>query len=153
MRQAHQELQAMLEPAINVLGCELVGIEYIPQGKRSVLRIYIDKESGVTIDDCSDVSHQVSAILDVEDPIREHYTLEVSSPGLDRLLFKPEHFEQFQASLVKLKLHVPFEGRRNFTGRLLGLTAAGDEVQIEVDGETFIFALDDIDKARVVPEI
>jgi len=153
MRQAHQELQAMLEPAINVLGCELVGIEFIPQGKRSLLRIYIDRESGVTVDDCSDVSHQVSAILDVEDPIREHYTLEVSSPGLDRMLFKLEHFEQFTGSLAKIHLHMAYEGRRNFTGRLRGVNQAEGEILIEVDGETYTFEIDAIDKARLVPEI
>ena len=152
MRQVNQELQAMLEPAINVLGCELVGIEYVPQGKRSLLRIYIDKPSGVTIDDCGDVSHQVSAILDVEDPIREQYTLEVSSPGLDRPLFRAAHFERFSGSLAKLKLHRSRAGRRNFTGRLLGLTDE-DAVQMEVDGETYVFTLDEIDKARLVPEI
>jgi ribosome maturation factor RimP len=152
MRQVYQELQAMLEPAINVLGCELVGIEYLPQGKRSLLRIYIDKPSGVTIDDCSDVSHQVSAILDVEDPIREQYTLEVSSPGLDRPLFSQAHFERFNGSLARLKLRLPHEGRRNFTGRLLGLTDDG-AVRMEVDGETHTFTLDEIDKARLVPEI
>jgi len=151
MRQVHQELQAMLEPAINVLGCELVGIELIPQGKRSLLRIYIDKPSGVTIDDCSDVSYQVSAILDVEDPIREQYMLEVSSPGLDRPLFKCEHFERFSGNVAKLKLHLPFEGRRNFSGRLAGVTDNG-AVQIEVDGEIYTFAIDEIDKARLVPE-
>jgi len=151
MRQAHQELQALLEPAINVLGCELVGIEFIPQGKRSLLRIYIDKEAGVTIDDCSDVSYQVSGVLEVEDPIREQYTLEVSSPGLDRPLFKLEHFERFSGNLVKLRLHLAYEGRRNFTGRILGVEDGS--VQIEVDGEPHVFAMDDIDKARLVPEI
>jgi ribosome maturation factor RimP len=152
MRQAHQELQAMLEPAINVLGCELVGIEYVPQGRRSLLRIYIDKPSGVTIDDCSDVSHQVSAILDVEDPIREQYTLEVSSPGLDRPLFQAAHFERFSGSLARLRLNRPHAGRRNFTGRLLGLSDDG-AVRMEVDGETYAFKMDEIDKARLVPEI
>ena len=141
----------MLEPAINALGCELVGIEFIPQGRRSLLRIYIDKESGVTIDDCSDVSHQVSGILEVEDPIREQFTLEVSSPGLDRLLFRQEDFERFKGSLVKLRLRQGVEGRRNFTGRILGVE--GDAVRIEAEGELFDFAVDDIDKARLVPEI
>jgi ribosome maturation factor RimP len=150
MRQAHRELQAMLEPAVNVLGCELVGIEFIPQGRRSLLRIYIDKENGVTIDDCSDVSHQVSGILDVEDPIREQYTLEVSSPGLDRPLFKLEDFERFSGSLVKLRLRQMIDGRRNFTGRILGVE--GESVRVEVDGSPQTFAMVDIDRARLVPE-
>jgi len=150
MRQAHQDLQAMLEPAVNVLGCELVGIELIPQGRRSLLRIYIDKEDGVTIDDCSDVSHQVSGILDVEDPIREQYTLEVSSPGLDRPLFKLEDFDRFSGSQVKLRLRQMLDGRRNFTGRILGVE--GESVRVEVDGSPRVFAIVDIDKARLVPE-
>jgi ribosome maturation factor RimP len=128
-----------------------VGIELLPQGKRSLLRIYIDKEAGVTIDDCSDVSHQVSGILEVEDPIREQYTLEVSSPGLDRPLFTLEQFERFSGSLVKLRLYLAFEGRRNFTGRIIGVD--GDAVRIEVDGESYAFRLDDIEKARLIPEI
>jgi len=150
MRQAHQELQAMLEPAVNVMGCELVGIEFIPQGRRSLLRIYIDKADGVTIDDCSDVSHQVSGVLEVEDPIREHYTLEVSSPGLDRPLFKLEDFDRFSGRQVKLRLRLMVDGRRNFTGRILGVE--GESVRLEVEGKPLAFAIVDIDKARLVPE-
>lgn len=150
MRQAHQELLALLEPAINALGCELVGLDLLPQGKRSLLRIYIDKENGVTIDDCSAVSHQVSGVLDVEDPIREQYTLEVSSPGLNRPLFKLEQFERFIGHWVKLRLYIAFEGRRNFTGRIV--TVEDDAVQIEMDGEPFTFTVEDIDKAHLVPD-
>lgn len=140
----------MLEPAVNVMGCELVGIEFIPQGRRSLLRIYIDKADGVTIDDCSDVSHQVSGVLEVEDPIREHYTLEVSSPGLDRPLFKLEDFDRFSGRQVKLRLRLMVDGRRNFTGRILGVE--GESVRLEVDGKPLAFAIVDIDKARLVPE-
>jgi len=140
----------MLEPAVNVMGCELVGIEFIPQGRRSLLRIYIDKADGVTIDDCSDVSHQVSGVLEVEDPIREHYTLEVSSPGLDRPLFKLEDFDRFSGRQVKLRLRLMVDGRRNFTGRILGVE--GESVRLEVEGKPLAFAIVDIDKARLVPE-
>lgn len=140
----------MLEPAVNVMGCELVGIEFIPQGRRSLLRIYIDKEDGVTIDDCSDVSHQVSGVLEVEDLIREQYTLEVSSPGLDRPLFKLEDFDRFSGRQVKLRLRLMVGGRRNFTGRILGVE--GESVRLEVDGKPLAFAIVDIDKARLVPE-
>lgn len=151
MRQAHQELQALLEPAIRVLGCELVGIELLPQGKRSLLRVYIDKAEGVTIDDCSSVSHQLSGILEVEDPIREQYTLEVSSPGLERPLFTQEHFARFSGHMVKLRLYLAFEGRRNFTGKIVGIE--NDAVIIEIDGEMFTFFMDDIEKARLVANI
>lgn len=151
MRQAHQELQTLLEPAIDVLGCELVGIELLPQGKRSLLRIYIDKEGGVTIDDCSNVSHQLSGILEVEDPIREQYTLEVSSPGVERPLFKLQHFERFCGHRVKLRLYLAHEGRRKYTGKIIGIES--EAVKIEVEGETFVFEIDDIDKARLVADI
>ena len=140
----------MLEPAVNVLGCELVGIEFIPQGRRSLLRIYIDKEDGVTIDDCSDVSHQVSGVLEVEDPIREQYTLEVSSPGLDRPLFSPEQFARFVGETVQLSLFAPREGRRKFKGRILGVEGA--MVTIEQDGNEVTLEHGNIAKARLVPD-
>lgn len=150
VRQKHQELRALLEPVVNVLGCELVGIEYLPQGKRSLLRVYIDKEGGVTIDDCGDVSHQISAVMDVEDPIREQYTLEVSSPGLDRPLFTIEHFARYIGSRVKLRLYAAVNERRNFSGTITATEQ--NNVIVDVDGEQMVFDLDSIEKARLVPE-
>ncbi|MDH5614342.1 MAG: ribosome maturation factor RimP, partial [Gammaproteobacteria bacterium] len=94
MGQAPQ-FRALFEPAITAMGYELVGVEYLRQGKQGLLRIYIDSENGITVDDCGKVSHQVSGILEVEDPIRENYVLEVSSPGLDRPLYTAEHFVRF----------------------------------------------------------
>ena len=93
MRQDPFNLRDLLEPAVTALGCELVGIEYRPNGAQSLLRVYIDRPDGVTVDDCSAVSYQVSGLLDVEDPVPGHYTLEVSSPGLDRPLFQAHDFE------------------------------------------------------------
>ena len=150
IRQANQALYNLLEPVVNVLGCELVGIEFLPQGKRSVLRVYIDKAEGVTVDDCSAVSYQISGLLDVEDPIREQYTLEVSSPGLDRLLFKAEHFERFSGHRARIRLRVPMEGRRNFTGLITGCD--GRTVMLDVDGERVELPLAEIDKARLAPD-
>lgn len=150
VRQKHQELRALLEPVVNVLGCELVGIEYLPQGKRSLLRVYIDKEGGVTIDDCGDVSHQISAVMDVEDPIREQYTLEVSSPGLDRPLFTIEHFARYIGSRVKLRLYAAVNERRNFSGTITATEQ--NNVIVDVDGEQMVFDLESIEKARLVPE-
>ncbi len=134
-----------------MLGYELVGIEYFPTGHHYILRVYIDQEAGITLDDCETVSHQVSALLDVEDPIRGQYTLEVSSPGLDRPLFTPEHFSRFSGRRVKLRLASPLNGRRNFKGRLQGLDDGN--VLLEVDGAQLSLPLEDIEKARLVPEI
>jgi len=87
-----QQIQALLEPTVEALGYELWGLEYLSQGRHSTLRLYIESEQGISIDDCAAVSEQVSSVLDVEDPITGEYTLEVSSPGMDRLLFKPDQY-------------------------------------------------------------
>jgi len=134
------------------MGYELVGVEYLSQGRSggSVLRIYIDSPDGIVLDDCSRVSHQVSGILDVEDPIEENYSLEVSSPGLDRPLFGRRDFERFTGSLVSLKLRAKISGQRRFKGELQGIEE--DDVLLAVDGEIFRLPLDQIDKAKLVPE-
>ena len=144
------KLQEMLEPVAQSMGFELWGIEYISQGKDSVLRIYIDREDGVSVDDCALLSHQASGILDVEETISGMYNLEVSSPGLDRLLFKLEHYQQYAGHQVKVKLRMPFDGRRNFKGLLKGVE--GDEIVLEVDNEEYLLPLDYIDKAQVEPQ-
>lgn len=152
MRQDPFNLRALLEPAVTALGCELVGIEYVPSGKHSVLRLYIDKPDGVTVDDCSAVSYQVSGLLDVEDPIPGHYTLEVSSPGLDRPLFQAGDFERFAGREIKLRMRLPIEGQRNFRGLLQGLQA--QQVVIEVqDGKRVNLPLDQVEQARLVPDV
>ena len=145
-----QQLQEMIEPAVTGLGLELWGLEY-QTGKTSLLRIFIDGPEGVSVDDCARVSHQVSGILDVEDPITENYTLEVSSPGMDRPLFKIEHFAEFRGHMVQLRLRVPYEGRRNFKGQLNGVE--GDEVLLIVDGEEYVLPYELIDRANIVPQI
>lgn len=134
------------------LGYEFVGLEYLPQGKHSLLRIYIDKPGGITVDDCGTVSHQVSGVLEVEDPISGHYVLEVSSPGLDRPLFKFDDFERFSGNSVQIRLQMPLNGRRNFRGILQGVVAADQQVVVEVDGETFNLPWDRIEKARLIAE-
>ena len=141
----------MLEPAIERLGYELTDIELKLGGRSGLLRIFIDKDDGVDIDDCEVVSHQVSAILDVEDPIPGNYTLEVSSPGLDRTLTKPAHFRRFMGEDIKVKLRFPLDGRRNFRG---ALKSADDEViEVEVDGESYRLPLSTIESARLVPTL
>jgi ribosome maturation factor RimP len=151
MRQDPLHINELLEPAVRSLGYELVGVEYRSgvQGG-GLLRIYIDSEQGITVDDCQTVSYQVSGLLDVEDPIPGHYTLEVSSPGSDRLLFKRQDYERFVGSLVKVRLVFPLDGRRKFKGRLQGLE--GENVVIEQDGDPISLPLDQIEQARLVPE-
>ncbi len=151
MRQDPLKIGELLEPGIRSLGYELVGVEYRRGGPGGdLLRVYIDKEDGISADDCQKVSYQVSGVLDVEDPITGHYTLEISSPGLDRLLFKREDFERFAGQQVKLRAIYPIEGRRKFKGRLLGLRDAN--VVIEQDGEELSLPIDQVEQARLVPE-
>ena len=141
-----ETLLKILEPAVNGLGYELVELEF--QGK--LLRLYIDQAQGVTLDDCEKVSRQVGAVLDVADPIPGHYTLEVSSPGLDRPLRKPADFTARVGQRARIELTLPLDGRRRFAGTLHGLE--NDAVLIEVDGALFRLPLGQIAKARLVPE-
>lgn len=152
MRQDPFNLRDLLEPAITALGCELVGVEYHPSGKHSLLRVYIDRPEGVTVDDCSAVSYQVSGLLDVEDPIPGHYTLEVSSPGLDRPLFQARDFERFAGQQIKLRTRFPIEGQRNFRGLLRGLHEQQVVIE-EQDGKRVSLPLEQVEHARLVPEI
>ncbi|MDH2434147.1 ribosome maturation protein RimP [Pokkaliibacter plantistimulans] len=143
-------LHKMLTPIVTGLGFTLWGIEFLAQGRRSVLRIYIDHESGIGVDDCAKVSHQASALLDVEDPISGEYVLEVSSPGMDRPLYTPEQFQAYVGAIVKLRLRMPFDGRRKFVGRLNAIE--NDEVVLQVDDAEYLLPFELIDKANVVPE-
>ncbi len=145
------KLQALLAPVVESMGYELVGVEHLGGGRNGVVRVYIDCEGGVGVDDCARVSHQVSGILDVEDPVPGHYTLEVSSPGLDRPLFVPAHFESCQGRKVKLKLLRPTDsGSRKLTGEI---RAVGERaIQLDVDGNGYDILFEQIDSARLVPE-
>ena len=151
MKQDPLHIGDMLEPGIRSLGYELVGVEFQTGGKGGgLLRVYIDSENGISSEDCQKVSYQVSGLLDVEDPIPGHYTLEVSSPGLDRLLFRAEDFDRFAGQLVKLRLTYPVEGQRKFKGRLVGMR--GENVVIEGDEMEISLPFDQIEQARLVPE-
>jgi ribosome maturation factor RimP len=143
------ELRALIEPVVSGMGFVLWGVEYVASGKFSTLRIYIDHEDGINVDNCADVSRQISAVMDVEDPISTNYTLEVSSPGMDRPLFSVEQYEQSKGEWVDIKLRNAFEGRRNFKGVINGVE--GDEVVIQVDGEEFLLPIESIDKGRIIP--
>jgi ribosome maturation factor RimP len=141
------QIEQLIEAPIESLGYEVVGVEYIKAGE-TILRIYIDAEQGISIEDCERVSHQVSGILEVEDPITSAYSLEVSSPGFDRPLFKARDFERFAGSEVKLSMKLPVQGRRNFKGTLQGMSDS--DVLVEVDGEVYELPLTKIAKARLV---
>lgn len=142
------QIEQLIELPIESLGYELVGIEYIKNGQHTVLRIYIDAEQGIGIEDCERVSHQVSGVLEVEDPISSAYSLEVSSPGFDRPLFKARDFERFIGSEVKIAMKLPIQGRRNFKGVLQGFD--NGEIVILVDGEEYGLPLTKLAKARLV---
>lgn len=141
-------LTGLVEPVVVGLGFELVGVEF--DAHQRVLRVYIDCEGGVQVDDCSRVSHQLSGLLDVEDPIPGNYHLEISSPGLDRPLFKLEHFERFKGALARVQLIRPIDGRRRFKARLLGVE--GNKVLLQEEESRFEIPFESIDRARVVPE-
>jgi ribosome maturation factor RimP len=145
-----ERLFAILEPAVGAMGFELADID-AHLGRRGLLRLYIDREGGVTLDDCQRVSEQIGALLDVEDPLPGSYVLEVSSPGFDRRLRKLVHFERFSGEQAKVELRDAREGRRNFTGRLVGVE--GSDVLLEVDGELTRLPFGDIAVARLAPPV
>lgn len=149
MAKFEHKLTEMLRPAVEETGKELLGIEFISAGKHSVLRLFIDHENGINVDDCADVSRQVSAILDVEDPISTEYNLEVSSPGLDRPLFDKNHFEAVVGETINVKLAMPQNGRRKFKGILEAVE--NDSLVVVVDGEDYTLAISNVDKANLVP--
>lgn len=150
MQRNVQQINEMLRPVVTAMGYELVGVE-LRTGHPSLLRVYIDRLEGITVDDCERVSHQVSGLLDVEEPVSGDYTLEVSSPGLDRPLFEAAHYQRFAGERVRLKLALPLEGRRKFSGLLRGLGEADRVVLVTPQGEIAI-PLTQIESARLIPD-
>ena len=148
MATLEQNLQEMLQGAVEDLGCELWGIECQRAGRFMTVRLFIDKEGGVTVDDCADVSRQVSAILDVEDPIADKYNLEVSSPGLDRPLFTLPQFERYIGQDIAVHLRIPVMERRKWQGKLERIE--NDRVILIVDGQEQVLVFGNIQKANVV---
>ena len=148
------EIAALLAPTVGSLGLELLGVEYLPAPGGAVLRLYIDTPEGderaVGIEDCEATSREVSAQLDVEDPITGNYTLEVSSPGVDRPLFTTAQFERYAGQVAKVTMKLPMDGRRRLQGTIL--RADGDMVVFDVDGTEMAVAIDNIEKARLVPD-
>lgn len=141
-------LTELLEPVIESMGFELWGLEFHSNGKNQMLRIYIDSENGIGIDDCSGVSRQCAAILDVEDPIQTEYQLEVSSPGMDRPLYKLDQFARYVGHKIKLQLRFPYEGQRRYTGTLTGVE--NEDLVLAVDDHEYLFPVDGIEKSSLI---
>ena len=145
-----KQLEDILRPVVEGLGYEFWGIEFRSKGYQSMLRVFIDHaENGIGIDDCEKVSRQISGVMDVEDPIKTEYTLEVSSPGMDRPLFRLEHYQAFVGYQVQIRLRMAFEGRRKFQGLIKGVE--GDDVVVVVDDHEYLLPFDSIEKAQIVP--
>ena len=148
MATLEQKLQEMLQGAVEDLGYELWGIECQRAGRFMTVRLFIDKEGGVGVDDCADVSRQVSAILDVEDPIADKYNLEVSSPGLDRPLFTLEQFQRYVGEDIAVHLRIPIVDRRKWQGKLEKIE--NDMLTLIVDGQEQVLIFGNIQKANVI---
>jgi ribosome maturation factor RimP len=145
------QLGELLAPVVANLGCELWELEFAPRAGGGLLRLYIDSEVGISLDDCERVSRAVSETLDATDPIPGHYTLEVSSPGLDRVLRTQAHFARFTGERVKLEMMQPVEGRKRFAGRLVNV--GNGEITLELESGSVVLPIDDIHKARLAPEM
>jgi ribosome maturation factor RimP len=149
LNRRERQLEALFAPTVEALGLELWGVEYFARGKGSLLRIYIEGPDGVTVEDCERISKQVSGLLDVEDPIDSQYTLEVSSPGFDRPLFKAEHYQRSIGATVDVRLNFPFEGRRRFVGPLVSVE--NDEIVVRIDDTEYLLPIENVQRARIVP--
>jgi ribosome maturation factor RimP len=142
------ELIKLLTPTIESMGYELWGCEYLAQGKHSLLRIYIDKSEGIGIDDCQAVSKQVSALLDVEDPIQGNYSLEISSPGIPRPLFNSSHYQQYAGQPIQVKTLKPINGKRKFLGTIASVSDSS--VVLNINGEQQELFFSNIVKASLI---
>ena len=150
MNRTEKQIEELLRTIVEGLGCEIWGVEYFSQGNHSKLRLYIDSADGVSIDDCEKVSRQVSDVLDVENLFTKGYTLEVSSPGMDRILFNAQQYESNVGATVDVRLNFPFEGKKRLVGLLAGVENA--EAIVQVDGEEYVLPLDNVQRARIVPQ-
>lgn len=148
MATLESRLAEMLKVPVEALGFQLRGIEYVQAGKHSILRVFIDGENGINIEDCANTSRQVSAVLDVEDPISTEYTLEVSSPGVDRPLFTAEQYAAYVGEDVKVQLTMPVAGSRNLKGAITKVE--GQMLSLNVNGKELVVALDNIRKGNVI---
>ena len=145
------QLRDIVQPVVEAMGCELWGIESLPMGRHSRVRIFIESDTGIDVEDCARVSRQVSSVLDVEDPINSEYILEVSSPGLDRRLFELHHYSAFVGSEIRVRLKRPYEGSRKYLGVLRAVE--GDEIILQCQEEEILFPFEGIEKANIVASL
>jgi ribosome maturation factor RimP len=143
------KLAELIGPVVEDLGYRFWGLEYQVRKADALLRVYIDSTLGISVDDCATVSHEVSGILDVEEPITMAYVLEVSSPGMDRILFNAQQFSEFAGEDVKIKLNQMVDGRRKIKGRILSVN--GEQINIETDDDQVTIEFDKIMRARINP--
>jgi ribosome maturation factor RimP len=143
-----QSLEALCTPVVEGMGFELWGIEFRSSQKHAHVKVFIDHEDGITVDHCSDVSHQISGVLDVEDPISVPYTLEVSSPGLERPLMKIEHYRKYIGRQIKVRLIWAIEERKNLNGELV--KAEDETITLLMEGEEFEFPISAVKRANLI---
>lgn len=148
MNKKHNALTQMIQPVVTGMGYELVGIDYFIQGKHSLLRVYVDNDHGITVDDCERISRQLNALLDVENPIAHQYTLEVSSPGLNRPLFTLDHFKKQIGKSVAIQTREPIQAQKNFKGTLQEVQA--DKIILFCENKCIELPLNSIQKAHLI---
>ena len=148
LKSMHSKLNDIIEPAILALNFDFVGLEWVSDGSGNVLRVYVDSDQGVTVENCAVLSRQIGSVLEVEDAIKQSYRLEVSSPGLNRPLFKLEHFKAVVGKTIKCRLRAAVSDRKNFKGTLVAVEA--DSLLLAVDGQEWTIRYSDIDKANLV---
>jgi len=146
------ELDRLIRPAVEGMGYEFVGLEYLANPKNRLVRIYIDRQpDGIGVEDCADVSNELSALLDVEDPVSGQYSLEVSSPGVERPLFEPAHYRRFVGETAVVHLHAPMDGRRKLVGAIV--EADEERVALDVDGIRTEVRFDEVRRAHLKPDM
>lgn len=152
MAKISDKISDLITPVIEDMGYELVGVEYVASGKHSILRIYIDIDTGIGIEDCEKVSRQLSAIFDVEDPISGQYNLEVSSPGIERPLFNIEHYHRFLGNDINLRMHRPVDGQRKFRGSIGSVNDKDNTIELITELGSVILDIDLIEKANLIAD-
>ncbi|WP_028117615.1 ribosome maturation factor RimP [Ferrimonas senticii] len=150
MATIQQRLTEMLTEPVEACGYQLWGLQFVGAGNHSILRLFIDHENGISVAACAEVSRQVSAVLDVEDPISTEYNLEVSSPGMDRPLFTSEQYQQYMGSEVVVVLHMPSDGKRKWRGEIIAVD--GDSVTLRDGKQEITVILSNVQKANVIPK-
>ncbi len=150
MNRRVRDIEQLIEPTVGAMGYELWGIDSNGNGRHEKLCVYIDSSSGIAVDDCEAVSKQLSGLLDVDDSFSDSYTLEVSSPGLDRILFRDKHFQMNVGQLLDIRMEVPLDGRRRVEARLVGIEDS--ELTVTVDDDEYLIPLERVRRARVVPQ-